>query len=146
MADPERNTRMLLHEPPRLVIAFYDHLHPASCGTSDMAPRTALSQVPVWLVPGPDVTVGIWMRPEVFPADRGRRVAPNCGRRRGDRAGPKTTSACLVIAVIHRESAPDEALCLSFPRPRSGRSPDLLLFLTRPWPRAISRPQCKAAV
>ncbi|MEU7206850.1 SLOG family protein [Streptomyces sp. NPDC044989] len=75
MAGPERNTRMLLNEQPRLVIAFHDHFNPASGGTSDMALRAALSQVPVWLVPGPDVTVGTWMRPGIFPADRMRRVA-----------------------------------------------------------------------
>ncbi|WP_159045395.1 SLOG family protein [Streptomyces sp. H036] len=75
MAGPERNTRMLLNEQPRLVIAFHDHFNPASGGTSDMALRAALSQVPVWLVPGPDVTVGTWMRPGIFPVDRSRRVA-----------------------------------------------------------------------
>jgi hypothetical protein len=74
MAGPERNTRMLLNEQPRLVIAFHDHFTPASGGTSDMALRAVLTQVPVWLVPGPDVTVGTWMRPGIFPADRSRRV------------------------------------------------------------------------
>ncbi|MYV47896.1 SLOG family protein [Streptomyces sp. SID2888] len=74
MAGPERNTRMLLNEQPRLVIAFHDQFTPASGGTSDMALRAALSEVPVWLVPGPDVTVGTWMRPGIFPADRTRRV------------------------------------------------------------------------
>ncbi|MEU0640486.1 MULTISPECIES: SLOG family protein [Streptomyces] len=74
MAGPERNTRMLLNEHPRLVVAFHDHFTPASGGTSDMALRAALSQVPVWLVPGPGVTVGTWVRNGIFPAGRTRRV------------------------------------------------------------------------
>ncbi|MEU6757766.1 hypothetical protein [Streptomyces sp. NPDC046685] len=75
MAGPERNMRMLLNERPQLVIAFHDHFAPASGGTSDMALRAVLRDMPVWLVPGRDITVGTWVRPGVFPADRTRRVA-----------------------------------------------------------------------
>ncbi|MEU0110655.1 SLOG family protein [Streptomyces sp. NPDC006251] len=74
MAGPERNTRMLLNEHPRLVVAFHDHFAPASGGTSDMALRAVLSEVPVWLVPSENVMVGTWLRRGIFPADRIRRV------------------------------------------------------------------------
>jgi hypothetical protein len=39
LAGPERNSRMLLHDHPRLIICFHDHFDPASGGTSDMALR-----------------------------------------------------------------------------------------------------------
>lgn len=72
---PGTQHAQLMTERPRLVIAFHDHFAPASGGTSDMALRAVLRDVPVWLVPGWDVTVGIWVRLGVFPADRTRRVA-----------------------------------------------------------------------
>ncbi|MCX4907441.1 hypothetical protein [Streptomyces sp. NBC_00878] len=62
MAGLERNTRVLLNERPRLVIAFHDHFAPAGGGTSDMALRAVLAQVPVWPVPGLDVRVA-WEAP-----------------------------------------------------------------------------------
>ncbi|MEV8248584.1 SLOG family protein [Streptomyces rochei] len=74
MAGPERNTRMLLQELPELVIAFHDHFVPASGGTSDMCLRAVLRDVPVWLVPGPDVQVGAWLGAAIFPDERARRV------------------------------------------------------------------------
>ncbi|MGW3811555.1 SLOG family protein [Micromonospora sp. NPDC005113] len=58
LAGPERNARMLLEEHPRLIVAFHDHLDPASGGTSDMCLRGLVAQVPVWLVPGEDPPVG----------------------------------------------------------------------------------------
>ncbi|MFG3228638.1 SLOG family protein [Kitasatospora sp. NPDC048194] len=73
LAGPERNTRMLLTERPRLIVAFHDHFSPASGGTSDMCLRGLLSEVPVWLVPGPDVQVGAWLRVDMFPLARQRR-------------------------------------------------------------------------
>jgi hypothetical protein len=74
MAGPERNTRMLLNERPRLVVAFHDHFAPDSGGTSDMALRSVLRKVPVWLVPGRDVAIGTWVGPGIFPETRVRRV------------------------------------------------------------------------
>ncbi|MEY9839386.1 SLOG family protein [Streptacidiphilus sp. EB103A] len=74
LAGPERNTRMLLEERPRLIIAFHDHFAPASGGTSDMCLRGLLQQVPTWLVPGEDVGIGTWLNLEAFPRDRVRRV------------------------------------------------------------------------
>ncbi|AWN29961.1 hypothetical protein [Streptomyces sp. NEAU-S7GS2] len=74
MAGPERNTQMLLQERPELVIAFHDHFDPARGGTSDMYLRALLSDVPAWLVPGPNLRVGAWLKPGVFPDSRARRV------------------------------------------------------------------------
>ncbi|MDJ0341756.1 SLOG family protein [Streptomyces sp. H10-C2] len=74
LAGPERNTRMLLDERPRLIIAFHDHFSPASGGTSDMCLRGLLKQLPVWLVPGENVQVGSWLKLSMFPADRQRRL------------------------------------------------------------------------
>jgi hypothetical protein len=74
LAGPERNTRMLLAERPRLIIAFHDHFSPTSGGTSDMSLRGLLRQVPVWLVPGPDLRVGAWLRTSMFSAARQRRL------------------------------------------------------------------------
>lgn len=74
MAGPERNTRMLLEERPRLVIAFHDHFSPGSGGTSDMCLRGLVKQVPVWLVPGEDVQRGVWLKAGMFPDARQRRV------------------------------------------------------------------------
>ncbi|WP_369033268.1 SLOG family protein [Streptomyces adonidis] len=75
MAGPERNTRMLLSERPRLVVAFHERFAPGSGGTSDMALRAVLREVPVWLIPSRNVQVGTWVRPGIFPPDRARRVA-----------------------------------------------------------------------
>ncbi|MFD8608559.1 SLOG family protein [Streptomyces sp. NPDC059631] len=74
MAGPERNTRMLLKERPRLIIAFHDRFSPGSGGTSDMCLRGLIEQVPVWLVPGEDVQRGTRLRLGVFPEGRQRRI------------------------------------------------------------------------
>jgi YspA, cpYpsA-related SLOG family len=58
LAGPERNTRMLVQDQPCLIICFHEHFDPALGGTSDMALRGLLRDVPVWLVPGEDPTVG----------------------------------------------------------------------------------------
>jgi hypothetical protein len=47
LADPERNTHMLLQDQPGLIICFHDHFDPASGGTSDMALRGLLCGIPV---------------------------------------------------------------------------------------------------
>lgn len=73
-AGPERNTRMLLTERPRLIIAFHDHFVVERGGTSDMCVRGLVRGVPVWLVPGRDVEVGSWLRVEQFPPARVARV------------------------------------------------------------------------
>jgi hypothetical protein len=116
MAGPERNTRMLLQERPELVIAFHDHFDPARGGTSDMCLRALLSDVPVWLVPGPNVQVGTWLKLGIFPDVRARRV-------RGElAAGPAKNS----------ESPPDHA-ALPFPHSlEGGRTSE------RPQPRTTS--------
>ena len=74
LAGPERNTRMLLQDRPRLVICFHDHFDPATGGTSDMALRGLLREVPAWLVPGQDPAVGRWLSLELFPRHRARRA------------------------------------------------------------------------
>jgi len=74
MAGPERNTRMLLQDRPRLIIGFHDHFAPASGGTSDMALRGLLREVPVWLVPGADPLAGRWLTLDLFPRQRVARV------------------------------------------------------------------------
>jgi len=79
MAGPERNTRMLLEEHPRLIIAFHDHFDPGSGGTSDMCLRGLLKDVPVWLVPGEDPGTGRWLRLENFPQTRTDRVRRELG-------------------------------------------------------------------
>lgn len=84
MAGPERNTRMLLQDRPRLIVAFHDHFVPASGGTSDMALRGLLREVPVWLTPGADPLVGRWLTLDLFPQQRSGRV-----RRELDVAGPQ---------------------------------------------------------
>lgn len=73
-AGPERNTRMLVQERPRLVIAFHEGLDPAAGGTSDMCVRALLSGVPVWLVPGRNPRVGRWLRLAEFPQRRRARI------------------------------------------------------------------------
>ncbi|MFF4305525.1 SLOG family protein [Streptomyces sp. NPDC001601] len=87
MAGPERNTRMLLEENPRLVIAFHDHFSPASGGTSDMCLRGLLQQVPVWLVPGEDVRRGMWLGPGMFPDSQRRRVRSELAAAEGRQGG-----------------------------------------------------------
>ncbi|MET9265269.1 SLOG family protein [Amycolatopsis sp. NPDC004079] len=74
MAGPERNTRMLLQERPRLILAFHDHFNPASGGTSDMALRGLVRDVPVWLLPGEGPDVGRWLSLPLFPHGRADRV------------------------------------------------------------------------
>jgi hypothetical protein len=39
-----------------------------------MCLRGLLDRVPVWLTPGPDVQIGMWLRPAMFPRDRVRRI------------------------------------------------------------------------
>jgi hypothetical protein len=39
LAGPERNSRMLLQDRPRLIVCFHDQFDPASGGTSDMVSR-----------------------------------------------------------------------------------------------------------
>jgi len=79
LAGPERNTRMLLDECPRLIIAFHDHLSVESGGTSDMCARGLIRDVPVWLVPGGDASVGRWLRLELFPTARISRIRRELG-------------------------------------------------------------------
>jgi hypothetical protein len=74
LAGPERDTRMLLQDRPRLVICFHDHFDPATGGTSDMALRSLLREVPAWLVPGQDPAAGSWLFLELFPRHRVRRA------------------------------------------------------------------------
>jgi YspA, cpYpsA-related SLOG family len=69
-AGPERNTRMLLAERPWLIVAFHDWFDPRSGGTSDMCIKGLLAGVPVWLVPGPRLAEGRWLRLELFPPGR----------------------------------------------------------------------------
>jgi hypothetical protein len=65
---------MLLQDRPQLVICFHDHFDPASGGTSDMALRGLLRDVPVWLVPGEDPAAGRWLSLDLFPHQRASRV------------------------------------------------------------------------
>lgn len=74
LAGPERNTRMLLREQPRLIIAFHARLDPGSGGTSDMCLRGLLGGVPAWLVTGPDPDTGRWLQLKEFPRWRRQRV------------------------------------------------------------------------
>lgn len=74
MAGPDRNTRMLLQDRPRLIVAFHDHFVPASGGTSDMALRGLLREVPVWLTPGENPLAGRWLTLDLFPQQRSDRV------------------------------------------------------------------------
>jgi hypothetical protein len=73
-AGPERNTRMLVQERSRLVIAFHERLDTAAGETSDMCARGLLSAVPVWLVPGRDPQVSRWLRLAEFPQHRRARI------------------------------------------------------------------------
>ncbi|MER6559340.1 SLOG family protein [Streptomyces sp. NPDC001027] len=73
-AGPERNTRMLLQEHPRLIIAFHTRLDPGTGGTSDMCLRGLLAGIPAWHVTGPDPGVGRWLLPHEFPRRRRDRV------------------------------------------------------------------------
>jgi len=70
VAGHERNMRMLLQERPQLIVAFHDHFDAASGGTSDMCARALLQDVPAWLVPGENPSLGRWLRPGVFPSAR----------------------------------------------------------------------------
>ncbi|MBV9023885.1 MAG: DUF2493 domain-containing protein [Streptomycetaceae bacterium] len=79
LAGPERNTRMLLQERPRLIVAFHDHFDGKSGGTSDMCLRGLLKNVPVWLVPGEDPGSGRWLRLGAFPQPRADRVRRELG-------------------------------------------------------------------
>lgn len=74
MAGPERNTRMLLQDRPQLIICFHDRFDFTSGGTSDMALRGLLRCVPVWLMPGEDLTAGRWLSADLFPDRRASRV------------------------------------------------------------------------
>jgi hypothetical protein len=74
LAGPERNSRMLLQDQPQLIICFHDYFDAASGGTSDMALRGLLRQVPVWLVAGEDPAVGRWLSLDLFPRQRVSRV------------------------------------------------------------------------
>jgi YspA, cpYpsA-related SLOG family len=74
LAGPERNSRMLLQDRPQLIICFHDQFDPASGGTSDMALRGLLREVPVWLVPGEDPAVGRWLSLDLFPRQRASRA------------------------------------------------------------------------
>ncbi len=71
-AGHDRNTRMLLLERPRLVVAFHHRFDVGAGGTSDMCLKGLLAGLPVWLVAGPDPLEGHWLRLDLFP---GRRVA-----------------------------------------------------------------------
>jgi hypothetical protein len=71
-AGHDRNSRMLLREWPELVVAFHHQLDVRSGGTSNMCLKALLAGLPVWLVTGPDPTVGQWLHLDLFPA---RRVA-----------------------------------------------------------------------
>lgn len=73
LAGLERNTRMLL-DRPRLIICFHDRFDPASGGTSDMALRGLLCDVPVWLVLSEKPAVGRWLSLDLFPHQRADRV------------------------------------------------------------------------
>lgn len=79
MAGPERNTRMLLQERPRLIVAFHDHFVAGSGGTSDMCLRGLVTDVPVWLVTGMDPGTGAWLRLHMFPSSRVSRVRRELG-------------------------------------------------------------------
>jgi hypothetical protein len=74
LAGPERNSRMLLQDQPQLIICFHDYFDAASGGTSDMALRGLLRQVPVWLVPGEDPAIGHWLSLDLFPRQRTSRA------------------------------------------------------------------------
>ena len=65
---------MLLQDRPQLIICFHDQFDPASGGTSDMALRGLLREVPVWLVPGEDPAVGRWLSLDLFPRQRASRA------------------------------------------------------------------------
>jgi hypothetical protein len=74
LSGPERNTRMLLQDRPRLIICFHDQFDPASGGTSDMALRGLLRDIPAWLVPGEDPDAGRWLSLDLFPHGRASRA------------------------------------------------------------------------
>ena len=58
----------------KLVICFHDYSDPASGGTSDMALRGLLRDVPVWLVPSLDPAFGQWLSMDLFPQQRVSRI------------------------------------------------------------------------
>jgi len=78
LAGPECNTRMLLQDRPQLIVSFHDRFDPARGGTSDMALRGLLRQVPVWLVPGEDPAVGRWLSLDKFLRQRASRARRRC--------------------------------------------------------------------
>jgi putative NIF3 family GTP cyclohydrolase 1 type 2 len=61
---------MLLQDRPSLIICFHDRFDPASSGTSDMALRGLLREVPVWLVPSEDAAAGRWLSLDLSPRQR----------------------------------------------------------------------------
>jgi hypothetical protein len=79
LAGPERNTRMLLQDRPHLIVCFHNSFDPATGGTSDMALRGLLRQVPVWLVHGEDPAVGRWLSLAEFPRQRASRARRELG-------------------------------------------------------------------
>jgi hypothetical protein len=64
----------LLQDRPRLIVCFHDQFDPASGGTSDMALRGLIRQVPVWLVHGEDLAAGRWLSLDLFPRQRASRA------------------------------------------------------------------------
>jgi len=70
---------MLLQDRPRLIICFHDHFDPAAGGTSDMALRGLLCDIPAWLVPGEDPGVGRWLSLDLFPRHRASRTRRELG-------------------------------------------------------------------
>jgi len=70
---------MLVQDRPQLIICFHHHFDPASGGTSDMALRGLLRDVPVWLVPGEDPATGRWLSLDLFPRPRASRARRELG-------------------------------------------------------------------
>jgi hypothetical protein len=106
LAGPERNSRMLLQDQPQLIICFHGHFDPTSGGTSDMALRGLLRQVPVWLVPGEDPDTGRWLALDLFPHQRASRA-----RRELDAfAQPPAGPAGKATTLIRSRSSPGKAL------------------------------------
>lgn len=69
-AGNERNTRMLRQHPDQ-VIAFHESFEYHRGGTSDMVLKALLTGVPVWIIPGADLTAGFAPSLDSFP---GRRI------------------------------------------------------------------------
>jgi YspA, cpYpsA-related SLOG family len=68
-AGRERNTRMLLIERPRLIIAFHHDLdlHASQGGTLDMIAKALVGGVPSYHVAGRDLAVARWLRLKQLP-------------------------------------------------------------------------------